>query len=108
MNNLAEALHGQFDEYYASLPRVAFNTCLSSLVQSNEEPFFPGFDVAKGFAIEYRNHTVIIRLDQPPQLLNETGHYGAVHRNISELESKARYLSDTELNAPSTRRGFVY
>jgi len=106
VHNLAEALAGQYDEYYASLPHVAFNSCLPSLVPSNEEPYFPGFDVLKGFAIEYRQHPVSVQnpvsLPSAIQILNATGLRGAFYQNLSQYENMARYLSEEELTGNGT------
>lgn len=109
VHNLAEALDQKYDEYYASLPRVAFDRCLQTLVPSNEEPYFPGFEVNKGFAIEYRNQTGTLPLNNYSQRLNATDSFGAYYQNITEYESKARYLTSDELSAePPVRRSFMY
>lgn len=107
VHNLGEALAGQHDEYYASLPQVAFNSCLPSLVPSNEEPYFPGFDVLKGFAIEYRQQPGPIQnpssLPSAVQVLNGTGLHGAFYQNLTQYENTARYLTEEELTGNATQ-----
>lgn len=109
VRNLADALDQKYDDYYASLPRVAFGRCLPSLVPSNEEPYFPGFEINKGFANEYRMPDGPLPPNVYTQAINTTLLYGDYYEDLAAYESKARYLTASELSTGQPeRRSFVY
>jgi hypothetical protein len=55
VKNLQDALDPKYDDYYSSLPEVAFGDCLPNLVAVNEEPFFPSFNASSGFGKKWRD-----------------------------------------------------
>lgn len=114
VQNLKDALDPYHDAYYASLPQVSFKECLNYQLPSNEEPFFPGFDITapSAFAQQYRNVTDKLGSGQYPGLddaveaIPEAGYFGAVYQDLATIEKDARVLTDAEIdyNGPDTRR----
>ncbi|KAJ7580718.1 arylsulfatase [Mycena floridula] len=100
VQTLSQALHCQYDDYYANLPLVAFNECLQYQLAENEEPFFPGFIPQRGFGQQYRNKSAtdgISSTISPPASIPEEGHWGAYYESLDILNKRARELNDEEL-----------
>lgn len=116
---MKDALDPTHDEYYASLPQVSFKECLTYQLPSNEEPFFPGFDVTApyAFAQAFRNATDKLGgpeypgADDASETIPEAGHFGSVYQDLAEIEKDARVLTDEEINGGigvSSRRSLPY
>lgn len=113
VQNLRDALDPSHDAYYASLPQVSFKECLNYQRPSNEEPFFPGFDVTApyAFAQQYRSVTDELGSAQYPGVDDAEeaipeGHFGAVYQDLGIIEKDARVLTDEEIGytGPGARR----
>lgn len=100
VKTLREALHPQHDDYYASLPEVAFKECLPAQVASNEQPFFPGFDPETGFGQKYRNVDTLGSDDEETDSSSSTmeaRRFGSVFKGLEEIEAKAKFLGNEML-----------
>lgn len=103
---MKDALDPAHDDFYASLPLVSFKECLNYQLPSNEEPFFPGFDITASYAFAqaFRNATDILGgpeypgADDASETIPEVGYFGAVYQNLTEIEKNARPLTDEEIN----------
>lgn len=119
VRNLKDALDPAHDEFYASLPLVSFKECLNYQLPSNEEPFFPTFDItaSSAFSQAFRNATDALGgpdypgADDAVETIPEAGHFGAVYQDLAEIEKDARPLTDEEINGGqggSRRRSLPY
>lgn len=113
VRSLADALDAQYDLYYASLPSVHFDACLTSYQLPNEAPFF------------HSNASVEIgELTTPHQDAEDFGtattpdpgdtigwdgtYYGAVYEDLATIEARARDLTEQELDWQSATTKFRY
>lgn len=87
--------------------------CLNYQRPSNEETFFPGFDVTSpyAFAQQYRNVTDALGSDQylgvddAGEAIPE-GRFGAVYQDLATIEKDYRVLTDAEISytGPGARK----
>ncbi|KAK2759320.1 hypothetical protein FQN54_002798 [Arachnomyces sp. PD_36] len=103
VKSLRDALHPRHDEYYASLPRVAFKECLHAQLAWNEKPFVPGFDEENGFGQRYRAVDLLPpddgEDDEDTVSTVEDAKYGSVFKSLEEIEGNAKFLGN-EMLAP--------
>lgn len=113
VKTLTEALDPRYDLYYASLPSVHFEACLTQYNLANEAPFFSS-----------NYSTTLEELTTPHQDSAEYGlgttpspgdpigwngtYFGAVYEDLATMESRARDLTPEELDWQATTSKFRY
>lgn len=107
VKSLAEALHPQFDAFYAALPSVAFDVCATEYLLANEYPFFrSNFSVTleelttpHQDAADYGAGSVASTSDT----IGWNGtFFGAVYEDLATMEARARDLTPAELDYQGT------
>ncbi|KEF60263.1 uncharacterized protein A1O9_05113 [Exophiala aquamarina CBS 119918] len=98
--NLEEAMDSQYDSFFASLPSVGFQGCLSYQSVENEIPFYPPESSSLGR--EYRNDTNNFTAYYPlgervPGNPEPMGTEEQRHSTFEEIMRAARNVTDAEI-----------
>jgi hypothetical protein len=97
VSNLRDALALAHDEFYDSLPTVAFKQCLGYLLKENEAPFYPT-EVEFGTQFRDKNATDgFVTGSTGAVRVQEEGHWGDAYQPLEVIEKTARDLTDEEL-----------
>lgn len=109
VTTLKEAMDGQYDDFFASLPKVNIEQCLGWQQAENEVPFWPpGSDGIAELGLSSRNMTPALgpSVKFDVQLGNERPEGGLEqrHATLEEIMERSRLLTSTELDPMQPRR----
>ncbi|KAI8631874.1 arylsulfatase [Xylariaceae sp. FL1651] len=99
---LGDALKPQYDDFFASIPNVAFQECKEVQLIANERPYWPA-DLGGGLGLEYRDSpdTFVTHKPNPKKKVegNAVNQGTQAQRNVtlSEIEEKAKVLTADQL-----------
>ncbi|KAK2036315.1 hypothetical protein LZ31DRAFT_616350 [Colletotrichum somersetense] len=110
LSSLKQAMNSKYDAYFASFPRVHFETCMQYQDIKNEEPFYPS-SAAEGLGYANRRPTDNFISSNPGVASRDNNYYGtAAQRNatLEQIYANARNLTAGEiatLSKPKGRQG---
>ncbi|KAH9906935.1 arylsulfatase [Xylariomycetidae sp. FL2044] len=102
-----QAMDAKYDDYFASFPRVHFNTCMQYQDIENEMPFYPEA-AASGLGLAHRAPTDNFVSVSGGVAISDPNYYGDSsqrHVTLEQIYENARNLTDDELNTPSRGGG---
>ncbi|KAI1330225.1 arylsulfatase [Xylariaceae sp. FL0255] len=99
---LGDALNAEYDDFFASIPDVAFQECLQAQVIDNERPYWPS-GLGGGLGLDYRDSpdTFVTHTPNPKEKVpgNAVQQGTAAQRyvTLAEIEAKAVVLTADQL-----------
>lgn len=107
VTTLKQALHSEYDDFFAAIPKVAVEKCLGVQLASNEMPFWPPGSGIPDLGLGSRNQTPSLGPSYKftPMLGNDKPEGGKKqrHATLKQMRKQARKLTKEELDPLQAR-----
>ncbi|KAK2016684.1 arylsulfatase [Colletotrichum eremochloae] len=103
LSSLKQAMDTNYNAYFASFPRVHFETCMQYQDIKNEAPYYPP-SAAEGLGSGNRHPTDNFISSNPGVAFRDNNYYGTAAQRRATLEqiyANARNLTDEEIATPA-------
>lgn len=106
VTSLTQALNPAYDSFFASIPKIHFNTCMQYQDEKNEMPFYP-IGAEDGLGKQYRSPTDNFITTEPngtavPPNAELQGGWEQRNVTLAEILANSRPLTDAELGFGNT------